>query len=583
VKKLFQHIQKSIIPIIFVALINSVIGLKAQDDRIDSVDLRIDRDGIFIFYDAPLGSSTTGQPLAIGDLNNNKCGDIIVGAQNASFAGAEGWRNNAGHLRIIMDVCTIDGQINMADTSDKSTQIITVLGAQAEDMLGTEITVADFNSDDYDDVLVGAQNHGGINNARLRAGAAYVIWGSSSFNDLSEINLSEPNDSVLTIYGADSEDRLGLWVDHGDFNADDYADMLIGANQADGIDNSRINAGEVWIIYGGEDIQQFGSSIDMRQPPVTSTRINGIDYDDLFGSTVLGGDLNNDGYSDVIASAALWRGSAGIGGIDFGGGDGPNNTRYNGGDTYVIFGNKDLQGKVIDLATKLASDGSPIDESIAVVYGVDSNDLMGEELAVGDLDGDGRNDLVLGSLVTGGVTNRMDEAGEAWIIYGNIPFEGQAIDLANPSNRITTVIYPDQPSSKGGDILRVGDLDNDGVDDLFYGAPNYDPSDNNNEVRKNAGLLAIIYGIEGRPISETPLIIPSAAPDNLRISYIIGTDAEDMMAYGLAIYDVNGDGILDIAPNGMGGDGIDNTIINAGEIYVIDGALFLSKLSIFSE
>ena len=336
--KSFQHMLEFIFPIIAVVLLSTVFSLNAQDDETASLDLRIDRDGIFIFYDAPLGSSTTGQPLAIGDLNNNNCGDIIVGAQNASFAGAEGWRNNAGHLRIIMDVCTIDGQINMADTSDRSRQIITVLGAQAEDMLGTEITVADFNGDDYDDVLVGAQNHGGINNARPRAGAAYVIWGSSSFNDLSEINLSEPNDSVLTIYGADSEDRLGLWVDHGDFNADDYDDLLIGANQADGSDDSRINAGEVWIIYGGADIQQFGSYIDIRKPPVNSTRIIGIDYDDLFGSTVLGADLNNDGYSDIIASAALWRGSAGIGGIDFGGGDGPNNTRYNSGDTYIIFG-----------------------------------------------------------------------------------------------------------------------------------------------------------------------------------------------------------------------------------------------------
>lgn len=567
--------------VVFVFFLMSQITPQAQENN--PLDLRTDRDNVFIFYDSPLGTATTGQPLAIGDLNNDGCGDIVVGGQNASFAGAEGWRDNAGHLRIIMDVCTIDGQINMADTSDKSVQIITILGARAEDMLGTEITIADFNGDEFDDVLVGAQNHSGINNARPRAGAAYLIFGNSSFSDITVLNLSDFPVGVLTIYGADSEDRLGLWVDHGDFNGDGYSDMLIGANQADGTDNSRINAGEVWIIYGGEDIQQFSPSIDIRQAPVTSTRIIGIDYDDLFGSTVLGADLNNDGYSDVIASAALWRGSAGIGGIDFGGGDGPGNTRYNSGDTYVVFGTANLQGRTIDLASKIDSVGTPVDESLAVVYGVDSNDLMGEELAVGDLDGDSRNDLVLGSLVTAGINNWMDEAGEAWIIYGNVPFEGQVIDLANPDNRITSVIYPDQPSSKGGDILRVDDLDDDGIDDLFYGAPNYDPPDDNETIRKNAGMLAIIYGVDGRAISSTPLLIPSSTPDNVRISYVFGIDDEDMMAYGLAIYDVNGDGILDVAPNGMGGDGVDNTIINAGEIYVIDGAMLISQLSTTSD
>lgn len=554
------------------------IAPQAQENK--PLDLRNDKDQVFVFYDSPLGTSTTGQPLAIGDLNNDGCGDIVVAGQNASFAGTEGWRDNAGHLRIIMDVCTIEGQINMADTNDTSMKIITVLGARSEDMLGTEVTVADFNGDDYDDILVGAQNHGGVNNARPRAGAAYIIFGNSSFSDITILNLSDLPDGILTIYGADSEDRLGLWVDNGDFNGDGYSDLLLGANQADGTDNSRINGGEVWIIYGEDNLMgRFGSSIDVRQPPVTSTRIIGVDYDDLFGSTVLGADLNNDGYSDVIASAALWRGSAGIGGIDFGGGDGPSNTRYNSGDTYIIFGHADFQGSVIDLATKLAPDGSPIDDSIAVVYGVDPNDLMGEELAVGDLDGDNRNDLVLGSLVTAGVNNWMDEAGEAWIIYGSTPFEGQVIDLANPEDRITSVIYPDQPSSKGGDILRVYDLDGDGIDDLFYGAPNYDPSDDNETVRKNAGMLAIIYGVDGRAISSTPLLIPSSIPNNVRISYVIGVDDEDMMAYGLAIYDVNGDGILDVAPNGMGGDGFDNTIINAGEIYVIDGAMLISQLS----
>lgn len=50
------------------------------------------------------------------------------------------------------------------------------------------------------------------------------------------------------------------------------------------------------------------------------------------------------------------------------------------------------------------------------------------------------------------------------------------------------------------------------------------------------------------------------------------------MAYGLAIYDVDGDGYKDIVPNGMLGDGMNNTLHNAGEIYVISGESFVERV-----
>lgn len=577
---MMPHVKKKLL---FLAILLSLgfVDSYSQFDMNSPLDLRSEGDGIFTFYDAPIGASTTGKPLAIGDLNGDGCGDIAIAGQNASFARPEGWRNNAGHLRIIMDLCSIDGQIDMANITDTSPQIITILGARSDDMLGTEITVADFNADGFADIFIGAQNHGGVSNNRLNAGVAYLILGNSTFNEMAVIDLLNPTNNVITLYGADADDRLGIWVDHGDINADGYLDMLVGANQADGPNNNRINSGEVWVIYGGNDlINQYGSSIDMRNPPRTATQIFGIDFDDLFGSTILGADLNNDGFSDIIASAALWRGSAGIGGIDFGGGDGPGNSRYNTGDTYIIFGGDNLQGNVIDLADLINEDGLPINETIAVIYGVDANDLMGEELAVGDINGDGRSDLVLGSLVTAGVYNSMEEAGEAWILYGNESFEGRAIDLAFPNYDTMLVIYPDQPFSKGGDILRVADLDNDGADDLFYGVPDYNPTDSTSVVRQNAGMLAIIYGVMGDIISTQQLILPSNTPEGIRISYVIGADNEDMMAYGLAVYDLNNDGVLDVAPNGMGGDGADNTQIDSGEIYVIDGLILISQVEV---
>lgn len=66
---------------------------------------------------------------------------------------------------------------------------------------------------------------------------------------------------------------------------------------------------------------------------------------------------------------------------------------------------------------------------MTVIYGVDPNDLLGEEIAVGDINGDGRNELALGGLVTAGLDNRNPGAGETWLIDTREPFAGTAIDF----------------------------------------------------------------------------------------------------------------------------------------------------------
>lgn len=321
---------------------------------------------------------------------------------------------------------------------------------------------------------------------------------------------------------------------------------------------------------------RYAKITDMHQAPPDATRIIGADYDDLMGSTVWGDDLNGDGYDDAIVSAALWRASSGIGGLSFGGGDGPGNQRYNSGETFIVFGHAGLRGQAIDLAALIDSDGRPTNSSISVVYGRYANDLLGEEIAVGDMNGDGRHDLILGTLVGDGVERNLDEAGEAWIIYTHDPFSGQMFDLVNPETDRTVVIYPDQADSKAGDTLRAADLDHDGVDDLFWGAPDYDSVGYDGRVRHNAGLMAIVFGEVGGLPNDNGVIRLFAPPEALRVRFVIGADDNDMMPYALAIYDVDGDGYVDIAPNAMGGDGEHNDRINAGEIYVISGHEFLT-------
>lgn len=547
--------------------------------------LLLPQEGVLAFYDTPTLAAQTGKPVDLGDFDGDGCGDMVATGQNASHNVGGVWRRGNGHVRLIFDLCPpdggpIEGRIALEDDPPTYTQrILTIYGERAGDMAGTETHADDFNADGTMDVLFGAQNHDGPGQVRVNAGAAYVLFGGPDLADADDIDLAAPPGNVLRILGDNDEDRLGIWVEGGDFDGDGFPDLLIGANQADGLDNARINAGEAWIIYGAADmIAEYGPEIDLRTPPASATRLIGADYDDLFGSTVTGGDLDGDGIDDAIVSAALWRGSAGVGGLSFGGGDGPGNARYNAGETFVIFGGPDLRGQTLDMAALIDETGAPRDSRLTALYGVDPNDLLGEEIAVGDINGDGQNDLVLGSLVTDGPGNRLEEAGEAWIIYTDRFFRGRMFDLARPP-RGAVVIYPDQPFSKGGDTVRVADLDRDGYGDVLYGAPDYDPTGYDGIERRNAGLLAVIYGrAEPLPSTNGVITLPSEAPDGLRVQYIIGADQNDMLAYSMAAADLNGDGFPEIAPNGMGGDGAYNTQVNAGDIYVIDGATFVGPV-----
>jgi hypothetical protein len=539
----------------------------------------IGQEGQFTFFDAPAGASQTGKPLEAGDFNGDGCGDLVVAASNALVLTATATRQSAGHVRIVMDICSIEGNINMADDPPYRYPVISILGAQSGDMAGTEVFVADFNGDGYDDLLLGAQNNDGADGNRRNAGAAYVILGSKRFNQIETVDLANLPSNVFAFFGASPQDRFGLWVDGGDFDGDGFADMLIGANQADGLNNSRINAGEAWIVFGGVALgEMYDQTVDMSAAPTTSTRIIGVDYDDLFGSTTLGADVDGDGYDDALVSAALWRESAGVGGLELGGGDGMDNSRYNSGETFIIYGHRQLRGSVIDLAEEL-NNGVPTSNTVTVIYGADANDLLGEELAVGDINGDGINEIALGSLIANGADNRSIEAGEAWLLSTHPPFRGSAFDVLSLERGRGFAIYPDQADSMGGDILRFADLNNDGYDELLYGAPTYDVL-NTQPMREDTGVLAIFWG--GEQFSrffDRQIIFPDSLPDGVEVDYLIGADAADETVYGLALYDFNQDGYLDFAPNAMLGDGSNNELYNAGDAYIVDGLIFQNQAS----
>jgi len=185
-----------------------------------------------------------------------------------------------------------------------------LLGDDAYDYLGYEIASGDINSDGYMDLIIGA--HQGDSWGIWQAGEVYVIFGSS--NPASTIDLNAQS-ADITIYGKDFEGLSGSAVASGDVNGDGYDDIIIGAPA----DTYYLDKpGQIYVIFGdGFPSPPYKIDLYIESADIT---IYGSGSDDRCGSALASGDINNDGYDDIIIGAE---------GADPAG-------RSNAGETYII-------------------------------------------------------------------------------------------------------------------------------------------------------------------------------------------------------------------------------------------------------
>ncbi|MDH5714191.1 MAG: hypothetical protein OEZ30_01330 [Candidatus Aminicenantes bacterium] len=455
----------------------------------------------------------SGYAVAYGDINGDGFMDIIIGALYADPG--EPQRFYAGETYVIF------GSINPLSTIDLSTQSadITVCGADAGDYSGRSVASGDVNGDGFDDLIIGAYEADTGDPARTEAGETYVIFGSGS--PPSTIDLSTES-ADITVCGADAYDWSGYAVASGDVNADGYADTIIGAYGAD--PGGRDYAGKTYVILGASSPP---SEIDLSTTSADIT-VFGAANNDYSGIAVASGDVNGDGYDDLIIGAY----AASPGGY------------ANAGETYVIFGSSFPEPPyTIDLSTEQAD---------ITVFGADAGDSSGEAVASGDVNGDGFDEIIIGAPFAspGG---RID-AGETYVIFGS-GSPPSTIDLNTQSADIT--IYGDDEYYNSGYAVASGDINGDGYDDVIIGAPYADPGG-----RNSAGETCMIFG----KIFSSPTTIDLKTQADITVC---GDDNGDFSGFAVASGDFNGDGFDDIIIGAWGADLVGGTY--AGETYLIAG------------
>ena len=268
-------------------------------------------------------------------------------------------------------------------------ELYTFTGEAASDKLGCSVSGAgDVNKDGYADLIVGAiENDAGGSNA----GRAYVYSGQTG-------------GILWTFTGEAAYDRFGYSVSGaGDVNNDGYADLIVGARENDAGGDK---AGRAYVYSG-----QTGGII---------WTFTGEAAGDYFGNSVSGaGDVNNDGYADLIVGAHL---------NDAGGGGA--------GRAYVYSGQT---GGIIWTFT-----------------GEATGDLFGCSVSgAGDVNKDGYADLIVGA--------DNNDAG------GN--YAGRAYVYSGQTGGIIWTFTGEAAGDEFGcSVSGAGDVDNDGYADLIVGA-----------------------------------------------------------------------------------------------------------------
>lgn len=305
-------------------------------------------------------------------------------------------------ILILAALIAVSARVSLAQ--DSLTLMAELWGEEDGDYFVICASAGDVNGDGCMDIIVGAFQD------RLHdPGYVKIFLGSEEFDTMPDLKMIGEGEDPFGDYSG-----FGWSVAcAGDVNRDGYDDVIVGAPYAFNYDSWTWNAGKVYMYLGGNPMDTTVDAI-----------LQDSDYNYHYGHSVSSaGDVNADGYDDIV-----------VGTDDFGWGSGR---------SFIYLGGENMDSQLDVYIEGTAQKAENLGISVA---------------GVGDLDGDGYDDVLIGAPNTGGWPYPI---GRASIYFGGDPmdsttdvtFRGDSIDFLN----------------FGRGVCRAGDVNGDTIPDFVVG------------------------------------------------------------------------------------------------------------------
>jgi hypothetical protein len=445
----------------------------------------------------------------LGDIDGDGLDDMIVGAKHESTVG-----DKTGAAYIIYGSDLLGGDVDLSggggDTGGApSVEISTLTGVLTSDKAGRVVAgVGDVSGDGYPDVAVAAPVADPHSEA---SGAVYILFSTPGVG----VESGSLSGADVTILGRAGYNYAGLGLASGDVNGDGTNDVLIGAP---GNDVGGDNTGTIYILYG-----DLGASATIEASSIGDF-LMGEEEEDGVGSVMAVADLDGDGVDEILVGA----------GSNSGGGP-------SAGALYIVQGPSNGAIELSDADIKFD--------------GESSSDQLGSSVAtVGDVDGDGTGDFMVGAVYddAAGV-----DAGCAYLILGDMASPGG--DVADAY--VLKLIAEESGDNFGANVAGGGDVDGDGEDDFVVSAPLHSPD------VAGAGAAYVFYaGAAGLVTPGAPATVNAEDADVKFFGDTLDDKAGNALSF---VGDVDGTGTTDAFLVGTSWDDAGGE--NAGAAYLIQG------------